>query len=103
MRAIVSAQSEVDSNIRSYRQPWDQLGHDIESNSLRGLQSLRRMLQDALDPLHHGRRRPIEFLDQSLNIRAAGEVEIDLALVGVGAEFAVVHGLLEGRAQYGDD
>src|SRR4051812_19826365 len=56
---------------------------------------LRGLFDDALDALDHRRRCLVDFADQRLDFRAAGEFEVDLPLVGVALEFGVVHGLLE--------
>src|SRR3954447_22246520 len=50
----------------------------------RAIASLRRMFKNGLDALDDRRRRFIEFLDQGLNLGPAGELEIDLPLLGVG-------------------
>src|SRR2546423_9993806 len=48
---------------------------------------LRRVFEDGLDAVDDRRRRFVELLDQCLNLRAAGEIEIDLTFFRVGAKF----------------
>src|SRR6266508_6314612 len=42
------------------------------------------VFDDLAHPVDHGGRRPVQRLDQRLNLRSAGEVDVDLPLLGVG-------------------
>src|ERR1700730_16497901 len=60
-------------------------------------------LHDLPDPLHHGRRGLVDLLDQRLDLGSARDLEIELALLRVGAELGIAHGVLEPIAQDFDD